>query len=90
MLEDWQLLEKLRNCKDQVITSFLEELRIGVTVIEDAQDYEFHRQTKVRLIDPDVPVDGEIHRASMLSNTIQLLNEEAFQKASKGVYVKVL
>ncbi|MDQ0352275.1 HD superfamily phosphohydrolase [Alkalibacillus filiformis] len=90
MKEDEQLLEKVRSSNDSEVMSLLEQLQPGAHVMSDENDYDIHKQGKVRLIDPSILCEGKLVKASKRSNQIELMNQEAYKKSVAGAYVKVL
>ncbi|MGG1572873.1 HD domain-containing protein [Fictibacillus sp. NRS-1165] len=89
-MDDDGLLAKLKASKHPFIRQGIKELlNHSVQVEENENDYDIHRKSKLRLIDPLVMHKGSLHRASTVSETIQELNRAALQKAMKGVYLKV-
>ncbi|GEN46366.1 HD domain-containing protein [Alkalibacillus haloalkaliphilus] len=88
--EDEELLEHVRSSRDSEVVSLIEKLQPSANVISDTKNYDIHRKGKVRLIDPSIFYEGELIRASKLSNKIQLMNNDAYKKSITGAYVKVL
>ncbi|MDV2581930.1 HD domain-containing protein [Alkalibacillus haloalkaliphilus] len=88
--EDEELLEQVRSSRDLEVISLIEKLQPSANAISDTKNYDIHRKGKVRLIDPSVLYEGELIRASKLSNQIELMNREAHKKSVAGAYVKVL
>lgn len=80
----------LNSSEDPEIENLLKRIHRNVHVIEDKNDYDLHRKNKVRLIDPSVPYENKLVRASSLSANVKNMTEEAYQKAINGMYVKVI
>ena len=90
LLEDEQLLHKLRSESDSQLKKYLHELTPPIYVEEDKEEATIHMKTKVRLIDPLVIEGQSISRASERSNKIKQMNREAEKRALEGTYIKVL
>lgn len=89
-LEDEEVIEILRSTHEQEITQSIAQLQQPVSVIEDEKNYHIHRKTKLRLIDPSILSRGQLIRSSKLSNRIKDMNQQAYEKAKKGSYVRIL
>lgn len=61
-----------------------------MNVIEDKKHYHLHVKKKMRLIDPSVYVKNEFITASILSNKIKVMCENAYEKAQEGTYVRLI
>ncbi|WP_345240816.1 hypothetical protein [Pontibacillus salipaludis] len=68
----------------------IRQLHESVSVIENAQDYDLHRKGKVRLIDPLFMIQGSLIRISEQSDKVKRMGQEAYEKAKKGTYVKIV
>ncbi|WP_077622345.1 HD domain-containing protein [Sediminibacillus massiliensis] len=88
--EDEALIRKLASTNDKEINNGLRRLNPNVIVKEDGADYDLHRKSKVRMIDPSVLVGNELVRASEVSERITELNKDAHEKFKKGMFVKVI
>ena len=49
-----------------------------------------HQKNKVRLIDPPLLREGEVVPSSVVSENIRKMSEIAYEKAVRGMYVKVI
>lgn len=87
--KDEEVMVLLRSLDDQDVTRILQKLHPDVVVTESKDDYDVHFTSKMRLIDPSIPINGQLIRSSSLSKDIQKMNESARQKAKEGMYVKV-
>src|SRR5690625_4093926 len=87
---DGQLIEKVRHSKEKDVQDLLGKLHPNVKVVEDVTKFDLHLKNKVRIIDPSVLVGNELTRASQLSDAVLMMNEEAYNKAVKGMYVKII
>lgn len=87
---DEEVLNLLRVSPNQEVKDLLSQLHRHAVVKEDDRDYDLHRTTKARLIDPSVLYENKMTPASTLSETIKTMNESAKRKAEKGMYVKIL
>ncbi|WP_181349608.1 HD domain-containing protein [Thalassobacillus sp. CUG 92003] len=87
--EDKALWHKLSSAEDPEIHKQLRKLHRNVRVREDRNDYDIHRKSKARLIDPSVPQGDKVIKASSLSPRVKSMGEEAFKKAQEGVYIKI-
>lgn len=88
--EDDDLIQQLNLSKDKEVHEHFKGLNQNVKVKEDTTNYDFHRKNKIRLIDPSVFNGKELIRASLLSEDVRKMNKAAYEKANKGMYVKVL
>ncbi|MGQ0452422.1 hypothetical protein ACT4UM_04655, partial [Bacillus sp. SS-TM] len=61
-----------------------------VKVKEDRNDYDLHQKNKVRLIDPPLLREGKIVQSSVVSENIRQISDIAYEKAVRGMYVKVI
>lgn len=87
---DEQLIKKVRRSKEKDVLDLLGKLHPNVKVVEDVTKFDLHLKNKVRIIDPSVLVGNELTRASQLSDSVLMMNEEAYNKAVKGMYVKII
>jgi HD superfamily phosphohydrolase len=90
LLEDEQVLQKLRGYSDSDVTRLLDKLHPQVQVEANESDFDFSRKNKLRLIDPLVLTDSGLQRASELSSRVKAASEAAYAKATRGTCVKVL
>ncbi|EOP42587.1 HD domain-containing protein [Bacillus cereus] len=90
LLEDHELITKLRLCKDQEVDVLLRKVHPSIEVKEDRNEYDLHQKNKVRLIDPPLLREGEVVRSSVVSEKIRQLSDIAYEKAIRGMYVKVI
>lgn len=88
LMEDIQVIAELRGSEDEEIICLLKELK-DVQVEENKTDYQIHMKKKVRLIDPDVAHEEKLIPASRISDKVKTMNDQAYEKASKGIYIKV-
>ncbi len=84
------VIEKLNAAKNEEIQKFMSKLHNKVVVEENKDHYDIHRKNKLRLIDPSVFHDNKLIKASLLSQKVKNMGEEAYRKSVKGVYVKAL
>ncbi|MBU5267362.1 HD domain-containing protein [Virgibacillus proomii] len=89
-LEDEEVIEILRSTQEQEINQLIVQLQQPVSVIEDENNYHIHRKTKPRLIDPSILSKNQLIRSSKLSNRIKEMNQQAYEKAKKGSYLRIL
>ncbi|TSB45548.1 HD domain-containing protein [Alkalicoccobacillus porphyridii] len=90
LMEDEQVLQKLRALSDPQISKYLSELTPPIYIEENKNEATIHLKTKVRLIDPMV-IEGEcISRASERSTRVEQMNAKAQQRALEGMSIKVL
>lgn len=90
LLEDHELISKLQLCKDQEVDDLLRKVHPSVEVKEDRNDYDLHQKNKVRLIDPPLLRAGEVIQSSVVSENIRQMSDIAYEKAVRGMYVKVI
>ncbi|QST01100.1 HD domain-containing protein [Pontibacillus sp. ALD_SL1] len=87
---DREVLDLLHSCNEASVHMWLRQLRHSVSVIENDQEYDLHRKGKVRLIDPLIMSNGNLIRVSEQSEKVKLMGEEAYKKAMKGSFVKII
>lgn len=90
LLEDHELISKLQQCKDQEVDALLSKVHPSVDVKEDRNDYDLQQKNKVRLIDPPLLREGKIVQSSAISEEIKQMSDIAYEKAVRGMYVKVI
>ena len=90
LLEDHELITKLQLCKDQEVDDLLRKVHPSIEVKEDRDEYDLHQKNKVRLIDPPLLREGEVVRSSVISEKIRQMSDIAYEKAIRGMYVKVI
>lgn len=87
---DQEVLNILHASKNEEVLSLLKPIHPRVQVKEDDIQYDFHQKKKMRLIDPSIFHHDEWVKASAVSENVRKMGEAAYQKAKKGVYIKVL
>ncbi|EOQ17414.1 HD domain-containing protein [Bacillus cereus] len=90
LLEDEELISKLQQCNDPEVEALLSKVHPNVKVKEDRNDYDLHQKNKVRLIDPPLLREGKIVQSSVVSENIRQISDIAYEKAVRGMYVKVI
>ncbi|RWQ77752.1 HD domain-containing protein [Bacillus cereus] len=90
LLEDEELISKLQQCNDPEVEALLSKVHPNVKVKEDRNDYDLHQKNKVRLIDPPLLREDEVIPASVVSENIRQISDIAYEKAVRGMYVKVI
>ncbi|MDF9505098.1 HD domain-containing protein [Bacillus cereus] len=90
LLEDDELISKLQQCNDSEVHALLRKVHPNVKVKEDRDDYDLYQKNKVRLIDPPLLREGEVIPASVVSESIRQMNDIAYEKAVRGMYVKLI
>ncbi|MBK5347149.1 HD domain-containing protein [Bacillus sp. TH44] len=90
LLEDHELISKLQLCKDQEVDALLRKVHPSIEVKEDRNEYDLHQKNKVRLIDPPLLREGKIIQSSAVSEKIRQMSDIAYEKAVRGIYVKVI
>ncbi|HDR7612214.1 TPA: HD domain-containing protein [Bacillus mycoides] len=90
LLEDHELITKLRLCKDQEVDTLLRKVHPSIEVKEDRNEYDLHQKNKVRLIDPPLLREGKIVQSSVVSEKIRQMSDIAYEKVVRGMYVKVI
>ncbi|WP_260285530.1 HD domain-containing protein [Peribacillus aracenensis] len=87
---DEEVMSLLSSTEDHEVKNLLKRIHGNVKVIENQLEYDLHRKNKVRLIDPSVIEGTQLLRASSLSERVKKMGMEAYEKASKGIYLKVI
>ncbi|MFE6136419.1 HD domain-containing protein [Bacillus sp. NPDC057893] len=90
LLEDHELITKLQLCKDQKVDALLRKVHPSIEVKEDRNEYDLYQKNKVRLIDPPLLREGKIVQSSVVSEKIRQMSDIAYEKAVRGMYVKVI
>jgi len=90
LLEDDELISKLQQCNDPEVEALLSKVHPNVKVKEDRNDYDLHQKNKVRLIDPPLLREDEVIPASVVSENIRQMSDIAYEKAVRGMYVKLI
>ncbi|GLV65089.1 hypothetical protein Bmyc01_37580 [Bacillus mycoides] len=90
LLEDHELISKLQLCNDPEVHVLLRKIHPSIEVKEDRNEYNLHQKNKVRLIDPPLLRAGEVIQSSVVSENIRKMSEIAYEKAVRGMYVKVI
>ncbi|MEW4972807.1 HD domain-containing protein [Bacillus stercoris] len=87
---DQEVLNILWSSKNEEVLSLLTSIQPDIQVIEDDIQYDFHQKKKMRLIDPSIFHDDKWIKSSDASEQVRKMGEAAYQKAKKGVYIKIL
>ncbi|PFR90532.1 hypothetical protein COK43_13140 [Bacillus cereus] len=90
LLEDDELILKLQQCSDPEVHALVSKVHPNVKVKEDRNDFDLQQKNKVRLIDPPLLHDGKVIHSSVVSENIRKMSEVAYEKAVRGMYVKVI
>ncbi|MGQ7775739.1 HD domain-containing protein [Bacillus sp. WC2507] len=90
LLEDDELISKLKQCSDPEVHALVRKVHPNVKVKEDRNDFDLQQKNKVRLIDPPLLHDGGVIHSSVVSEKIKQMSEVAYEKAVRGMYVKVI
>ncbi|OPD54174.1 HD domain-containing protein [Bacillus thuringiensis] len=90
LLEDEELISKLQQCNDSEVHALLRKVHPNVKVKEARDDYDLYQKNKVRLIDPPLLREGEVVQSSVVSEKIKQMSEVAYERAVRGMYVKVI
>ncbi|MED2866526.1 HD domain-containing protein [Bacillus thuringiensis] len=90
LLEDDELISKLQQCNDPEVEALLSKVHQNVKVKEDRNDYDLHQKNKVRLIDPLLLREGKIVQSSVVSEKIRQMSDISYEKAVRGMYVKLI
>lgn len=90
LLEDDELISKLQQCSEPEVHALLSKVHPNVIVKEDRNDYDLHQKNKVRLIDPPLLREGKIVQSSVVSENIRQMSDIAYEKAVRGMCVKVI
>ncbi|HDR7911933.1 TPA: HD domain-containing protein [Bacillus wiedmannii] len=90
LFTDDELISKLQQCSDSEVHDLLSKVHPNVKVKEDRNDYDLYQKNKVRLINPPLLREGEVVPSSVVSEKIKQMSEIAYEKAVRGMYVKVV
>ncbi|WP_284139588.1 HD domain-containing protein [Virgibacillus sp. LDC-1] len=87
---DAKVLERLRTSTNEKVQNMIAQITPSVQVVEQAKNYDLYQQPKTRLIDPIIYQNERTIRASKLSASIKEMNEQAYKRAKRGVYLKIM
>ncbi|WP_409300329.1 HD domain-containing protein [Peribacillus sp. SCS-155] len=87
---DQEVMDLLQASDDPEVKNLSKQIHRNVMVTENKLEYDLHRRNKLRLIDPSVPTNEQLIRASSVSDKIKNLNGKARKKAEEGLYVKII
>ena len=86
--EDKDIIGVLKSSQSINVKSIIEELNESLNVIESKENFDIHKTTKLRFINPTIIVDDKCIDASKLSNNIHEMNIKLKEKLKNGVYIK--
>ncbi|WP_026476092.1 HD domain-containing protein [Alkaliphilus transvaalensis] len=87
---DQEVMDILKQSNDPAIIDMISKLHTNVIVKEDNEVYDLHLIKKIRIVDPLISSSAGTQRASNLSSKIREMNSEAYEKAVKGKFVRVI
>ncbi|WP_010097491.1 HD domain-containing protein [Ornithinibacillus scapharcae] len=87
--KDDELIAKIKASEDKELLSLISKLNPNVRVSEDRSNYDIHQKKKVRIIDPCILMDNKLIPASKLSENIRVRNNEAYEKATRGMFIRI-
>ncbi|MFJ7666457.1 HD domain-containing protein [Lysinibacillus sp. NPDC097195] len=90
MKTDNELIVILKSSNNQEVLELLNHLHPNINIKVDANDFDIFRRNKVRLIDPFLYMDGELVKASHVSDRVRKIGDKAFDYSTTGMYIKVL
>ena len=90
LLKDNELLSKIKSSGNKEVFELLKKIHPNVQVKEDHVNYTLHRKSKLRLIDPSILIDGVLIPSSRLSKKVEIMGNLAYEKATRGIYVRIL
>ncbi|WP_226577604.1 HD domain-containing protein [Halobacillus litoralis] len=88
--EDEEVIDKVRASEDEELLLLLKDIHQDVQVEENVEEYDLHRKNKLRLIDPSIIKSNQLVPSSELSEKVRVMGREACEKATKGMYVRIL
>ena len=88
--KDDELLSKIKTSKDKELLDLLRKINPNVQVKEDRENYDIYMKNKLRMIDTSIFKEGELTPASKLSERIRTMNTKAYEKATRGMYVRIV
>lgn len=88
--KDDDLIRKIKLSEDKELLNLLSKLHPNVRVKEDKENYDLHRKNKLRMIDPSILKESKLIPASKLSEGVRTMRNIAYEKAEKGMYVRIL
>ncbi|MGL5313325.1 MAG: HD domain-containing protein [Peptostreptococcaceae bacterium] len=86
--EDKDVMEILKNSNNKIVKDILYSLNSNLNVIESKEDYDIHKTTKLRFVDPTVIVNGDCIESSKISNEIVKMNLKLKEKVKDGIFIK--
>ncbi|CAH0197242.1 HD domain-containing protein [Peribacillus sp. Bi134] len=87
---DEEVMCLLSFTEDHEVQNLLKRIHGNVKLKEDQVEYDIHRKNKMRLIDPSVIQGTKLVISSSVSEKVKKMGIEAYKKASKGMYLKVI
>lgn len=87
---DEEVINIINKSNNTILINALNNLNPSINVIENDEDYDIHRLTKPRVIDPTILLNSTTETSSNVSKTIAEINNKMISKLKKGVFVKVL
>ena len=89
--DDYQILEQLYSTNISRIVKMLNTLNQGILVEYDPVEFDYQGFSKPRIIDPFIiQSDNSLARCSDLVPEVRELHMEVKEKASKGIFVKLI
>lgn len=86
--KDNEVLEILCNSCNRKVKDIIDTLNSNLIIIESKEDYDMHKTTKLRLVDPTVLINGKCEVSSNLSDNIKAINIKLKEKIEEGIYIK--
>lgn len=86
--EDKDVLEILINSSNEKVKDIVEILNSDIRIIESKEDYDIHKTTKLRIVDPTVIINRKKEVSSKLSENVKKINLKLQETIKLGKYIK--
>lgn len=88
--EDKYVYSLLENSNSDEVLNLIKSINSEVSLIENKEDYDIFHKSKVRVIDPTIFMEGQLYKASEISDVVKIMNEVALKKSDEGIFLKIL
>lgn len=88
--KDDELIGKIKASNKEELLNLLKGINPNVQVTEDREQYDIYRKNKLRLLDPSILHNGTLIPASEVSDKVKRMGKEAYEKAVRGMHVRIL
>lgn len=86
--QDRDVLKILVSSSNNKVKEIIETLNSNLIIIENKEEFDLHKSTKLRLVDPTVVVNEKVEISSKLSEHVKKTNKQLQEKIKEGIYIK--